>query len=176
MFDQVARRATACAGDAKRPGRHRRRPSHTAAELRVSGVKRTWLPQRKMSANDPKADIHANRTSRTPHYSILVARQPGRFLSNCVRITLCQWSRCQWCRCQWCLCRLRAARHAVRGVLCAARHAVRGVLCAAHDAAPSRSSGPRHLTPLARWLVLQSPMRLLVPEGKTPFDAKSVLI
>ena len=174
MFDQVARRATACAGDAKRPGRHRRRPSHTAAELRVSGVKRTWLPQRKMSANDPK------RTS-TPiapaGHRITVSWSLGNpvdFYRTAFEL-LCAVVP-QWCRCQWCLCRLRAARHAVRGVLCAARHAVRGVLCAAHDAAPSRSSGPRHLTPLARWLVLQSPMRLLVPEGKTPFDAKSVLI
>ena len=90
--------------------------------------------------------------------------------------TLCQWSRCQWYRCQWCLCRLRAAHHAVHDVPCAALHAVRGVLCAVRDAAPSRSSGPRHPTLSAPWLALRGQTRLSLLEERTPFDVKSVLI
>ena len=48
-----------------------------------------------------------------------------------------------------------------------------GGRCAAHHAAPYRPSGPQHLTPLASWQALRRSTRLLVLQGKPPFDARS---
>jgi hypothetical protein len=83
---------------------------------------------------------------------------------------------------------LCAAPHAARGDLRAARDAARGELRAARDAALCRSAGqppgqppgryiaPQHLIPLAPWGALRGRTQPPVPEGKAPFDERSIPI
>ena len=52
-------------------------------------------------------------------------------------------------------------------------YAALGGHSAAPHAAPYRGSRPQHLTLLASWQVLRRPTRLLVLQGRTPFDARS---